>query len=632
MAHRFFVLRATLRRVLGCFLLLAGATHADAEPKWIHVISSDFEIFSSAGESGTIQVLQHFEEVRSFFNRNSGGNQGGNNGGNQAKPAEPVRIIVFGTEKEYLPYRLSEAAAAFYTQVAGRDYIVLGNVSDNVFPAAVHEYVHLVAQHSGMILPPWLSEGLADVYSTLKPEGRQIVVGNVVAGHIYEMRQNKWVPLETILAVDHNSPYYNEKNKAGAFYAESWALTHMLMLDPAYAPGFTGLVAALRAGGSSQQTIENYYGKPLARFDKDLQNYILASSLSGRLVPAKLDAGQAPRPEPAPAFDVRLALLDLLEKPGKEAERRKGLADLAADYPQRPEPHSALGYLAWRTSQKEEALKEFKTALDLGGNNRQMLWDYGRMAASSDSSDAMRALKLLSSLDPGRVDVILVIAQLQLNANQYKDVLATLTSVKKVTPADAPALFRSMAIAQMNDGDPDEAARSAQRWKDTAKEDGDLENATRFIAYLDSSREAKQAALQPRPSLRENTSAPDRRSSNESVADNAQPGLSTVRAPVLALRTNRPFVTGTFVEFNCSGKKPRFVLKTQQGNVSFLMDDPKGVFIRGRDNDTIDLYCGAQKEALAVRIEYDPPPSSENSVRGIARIVQFEAVKPDSPR
>ena len=116
---------------------------------------SDFEIFSTANNFDTMQGAATLEEVRSFFMRN--------HGGSAAKSSEPVRIIVFGSEKEYIPYRPSEAAAAFYAPVAGRDYIVLGSLAVNAFPAAVHEYVHLIAQHSGMKLPPWLNEGLADV-------------------------------------------------------------------------------------------------------------------------------------------------------------------------------------------------------------------------------------------------------------------------------------------------------------------------------------------------------------------------------------------------------------------------------------------------------------------------------------
>ena len=36
----------------------------------------------------------------------------------------------------------------------------------------------------------------------------------------------------TLLQVSETSPFYNEKNPASVFYAESWAIVHYLLLDP----------------------------------------------------------------------------------------------------------------------------------------------------------------------------------------------------------------------------------------------------------------------------------------------------------------------------------------------------------------------------------------------------------------
>ena len=111
-----------------------------------------------------MEVLRHFEEVRSVF-----GHAAGNS--NSANPAKLVRVIVFGSDKEYVPYRPSAASSAFYAQFAGRDYIVLRGVSSNVLRIAVHEYVHLVAEDKGLNLAVWMNVVLADTYSTLKPQG-----------------------------------------------------------------------------------------------------------------------------------------------------------------------------------------------------------------------------------------------------------------------------------------------------------------------------------------------------------------------------------------------------------------------------------------------------------------------------
>ncbi len=40
-----------------------------------------------------------------------------------------------------------------------------------------------------------------------------------------------------LFAVDHDSPYYNVPDKMALFYAQSWALVHMLELSPAYSAG-----------------------------------------------------------------------------------------------------------------------------------------------------------------------------------------------------------------------------------------------------------------------------------------------------------------------------------------------------------------------------------------------------------
>ena len=124
-----------------------------ADPKWIRMPSPGFEIYSSAGEGNTRRVLRHFELASEFFAQVTG---------TVPAKAEPVRVIVFGSKKEYEPYRPNEFAAAFYLGGAARDYIVLGGTSDDVFPIAVHEYVHLIVQNAGTRLPPWLSEGLAE--------------------------------------------------------------------------------------------------------------------------------------------------------------------------------------------------------------------------------------------------------------------------------------------------------------------------------------------------------------------------------------------------------------------------------------------------------------------------------------
>ena len=299
--------------------------------------------YSSAGERDTRDTLRYFERVRDFFLQI-----------NQREPPKPVPVyvVVFGSEKEYAPYRFNEFATAYYFGGADRDYIVIGRTGEQAAQIAVHEYVHLVARHAGLKFPPWLNEGIAELYSTIRMQGDKVLVGDLIPARLQALSQDKWVPLSVILSAGPDSPYYNEKNKAGSLYNEGWALVHMLQLSPDYVSKYSEFVSAVQSGLDSAAALEKVYGKTVSAVEKDLQDYIRSFQFYGRLFPVKLANAKEKFPAtPAPMFDVKLALADLTNRPGKEAETRKTLEDLAREDPKRPEPWAGLGYLAWRRNQ-----------------------------------------------------------------------------------------------------------------------------------------------------------------------------------------------------------------------------------------------------------------------------------------
>ena len=583
------------------------------EPKWIHMPSADFEIFSSAGEGDTRRALQYLERVRSFFEQSLGG------GVRQKR--EPVRVIVFGSKKEYDQYRPNEFAAAYYTQIAGRDYIVLGSVNDEVFPIAVHEYVHLVTQNVGMKFPPWLNEGVAEVFSTMKPTGDKVLVGTPVLGRVQALSREKWVPLSVILSATHDSPYYNEKNKAGSLYDEGWALTHMLELNAQYSPNFSKFLDEINRGTASQKAIEDIWGKPLEAVEKDLQAYLRSGTYNARLFSVKLQTGEKIAAEPAVMFDVKLTLLDLSNRRGKEADAKARLQDLVKDDPKRPEPYVGLGYLAAQAGQQDEAIEAFSKAVELGSRNEQMLWDFGRMASRAKPAQAMEALQTLMADQPNRFEVRMTLAQIQMNGKLAKEAMETLAPVKKVTPEDAPRFFQILAFAHLQNGEREAARTNAQRWLDNTQDSDEKVNANRMIRYLDeqdaaAARPARAAPSAPAPLPR--LDAGEAGDASPKLARTAPPGFTPEPAPA---RLQLPSVAGTLVELDCKGPLPKFVLQAEGGRISFVMDDPKRVLISGLAENTIDLNCGPQKQ-VAVWIQYDPPTAP--GVKGIVRAIHYE--------
>src|SRR5262249_7639992 len=151
--------------------------------------SADFEMFTTASEGNARETLRNFEQVRDFFHRALGSSAG-------PEKDQPVYIIAFNSEKEYAPYRFNDFATAYYHPGADRDYIVMSKAGYDLFPVAVHEYVHLVVRHGNLNFPPWLNEGIAELYSTLKPNGGKIMVGDPILGRLQALHNEKWVPLQ----------------------------------------------------------------------------------------------------------------------------------------------------------------------------------------------------------------------------------------------------------------------------------------------------------------------------------------------------------------------------------------------------------------------------------------------------
>ena len=166
-----FMIRAARRLALTWSLLsavaLAVAFASPADP-WLRIRSANFELFTTAGERSGRDLLRHFEQVRGFFLQVFGLRE---------TDAKPVRIVAFHSEKEFQPYRPSEAATAFFHAGSEHDYIVMSNTDPEHYQVATHEYTHLLIGQFHATMPVWLNEGLAELYSTLQQVGDKVVVG-----------------------------------------------------------------------------------------------------------------------------------------------------------------------------------------------------------------------------------------------------------------------------------------------------------------------------------------------------------------------------------------------------------------------------------------------------------------------
>jgi hypothetical protein len=199
-------------------------------------------------------------------------------------------------------------------------------------------------------------------------------VGKLIPGRVQTLLHEKWIDLRALVTVDHTSPLYSERLKAGMFYAESWALVHMLNLDTAYRPRFRAMVEALKDGDAAA-AFERAYGKPIERVQDDLRLYLQGNTINAAVFDIQLPKSvDSPQIESGAGLSARLALAELLANyRGRLDQARAAYQQLARDYPKRWEVEEAWAQFSWRQRKNDEALGHFaRGQLDAG--TRRCSW------------------------------------------------------------------------------------------------------------------------------------------------------------------------------------------------------------------------------------------------------------------
>ncbi len=461
---------------LAVLLLVAGLPAYAAN--WVKLTTPDFTLYTDGNAKRAGELLTDFERVRRFFQERSGA---------QERQSRPVRIVVFGSDGEYSHYRPSSAASAFYTHDETRDYIAMGELGTEHPEIAMHEYTHLYVEHSGLKLPLWLNEGWADVCSTLRPKGKdKAMLGDLIPGRVQTLQNSTWIPLATLDRIGHDSPMYNESNRAGIFYAESWALTHMLFLSPEYMKGFPQLVRSAASGKPLGETLEAVYGKSTGQVQSDLAQYMDRNRLYGAVFPINLKVEQEePQTAPADGFESGLVLADMLGAAHKFDEAAKAYAELAATYPNRPELEASLGSLDLHTGDVDGGRAHFKAAINDGSTDAGMCYRYAMLSMGFDLlKDRIAALRRAIELKPDYPEAHLALGASLLDSKDYAASIAELRNIHKVTEENAVWYFGTLALDQAALGSLADAQKSAAEARKWAKSPEQIKRVDGLVSYL----------------------------------------------------------------------------------------------------------------------------------------------------
>ncbi len=571
--------------------------------QWLKISTPNFELYTTAGEKRGIETVQHFEQIRGFFRKASQGAK--------SRTERKVRLVAFRGEKEYKPYRPNEVAVAYYMNRGDQDLIVMREAGPDVYRIAVHEYVHLLLRQPGVDIPYWLNEGLAELYSTLKREGSRTQVGSVIESHYIQLRQVRWMDVPSLTRVDLQSPYYNEKERAGIFYAESWALAHMLKFREGYHEKFDDFMSRVVKGTSSEDAFRQSYGKSAAEVEKDLKDYMQGTRFRAALMDVALEkSAEKPVVEPAPEVELGLTLAEVTGG-GRSAEGKAALERLAAAHPKDPELAEALAYEAWRGGQREDALKQFERAVELRSGNAKL--HYLCAALSHEQGRPLaRVVELLAkatTLDPEYRDAWLRLGYTRFAEQRYVDAALAWNHINRVTPDEAPQFFRALAYTHYRIGKKEEARRGAERALRQAKTVEDVKQAQELLRFVEEQPLSGGFSVDPAPALQRQ---PDEAATEGTTARVAQ----SRSAP-------RYSASGTFTELECGSAGARLHLAAEGKKLVFLLDRPNMVAIRGVDAAVFEFTCGPQKPG-AITVEYEVREGMQAGVTGLVRALEMK--------
>ncbi len=569
------------------FLLLAGvlcfAAERHASTGWVLARNAYFEVYAQGGPDQAKLALAWFDQLRQFFDRNRV-----IEGKSRPESQPPLTVIGFRSKADYSEFKLRPAADAYYTGTSDDNYIVMPLLKESSFPVAAHEYAHAVMHSRGLQLPSWLAEGLAELFSTVQISNQRCEMGGELPMRVNTLRRQSWLPAAEFFAVQPNSPIRLTKDGAALFYAESWAVTDMLVYSPDYAPRFGVLLATLNSGLTSAQAFTNVFGKSQEAVLHDAQAWRSRGGSTQQLLPSlAAETFAGPVQELSP-FASSTMLGKLLLATGMWERAEQQFSKLLQQAPANPNILAALGTVRLYKGDRTGAIEYWRKALDNGVQDASLCYRYALLAeeANYPPAEIKRALLQAIAGRPGFDDARYRLAILQSNGGEYEGAVGQLRAMSKPRTSAAFAYWTTLAYAltQLDKREEaDDAAKQAMQYATNSSERARASELA-FIAKTDLAVQFEHG--------------PD-----------GQQRLVTTRIPHGARDWN-PFIEagdrlktteGKLLEVQCSeGRLTGFVVEGNIGKIALAVPDPTHVLIR---NGPSEFSCGPQPDR-SVKVDY----------------------------
>lgn len=557
--------------------------------KWSCVENRNFRVFTDARERDAADLLLNLEQFRRSVGQLVG----------QDQPLSvPIDVYLFRDEVSFRP---------FWPMIGGQQVRVGGSFTsdmpkgrislqrtwggDQTTRTVFHEYTHYLSRDFKW--PLWLHEGVAEYFSTFRLVKQGVRLGAPIPEHLQILRERPLIPLDTLVTMDREDVGYRDERLTSTFYAESWALFHMLRLgqDPELAGTLQNYLRGLQDGRDGAELFREVFGQlPIG---SKLQRYALQHAWYALTVPA--DSSEIEKTmtrRPVESGEIRVRLAELLISGGLIDAARQYLELPGAGATIPPGWYEVKGVEAIRESRWKEGAEFFRQAIEQEPksflNHFYYAWclrnSAGRFRQDEDSSIetmidhlqqavalrpyflegfewlAEMCLYLPERLDQGviaavrgirlkptRHELALVLARLMVAKGDHDAARATLdrlaaVGVERSIQEQADEIRVSMERSSGPE-DPADDWAEIEQWVEMREES----------AAPDEPSPGREAA--PRPTLRRDSpsgSVPAHRGPESDVPSECNPAFVQVHG--------KPWVSGMLRELKCDSRALTFVL------------------------------------------------------------------------
>jgi tetratricopeptide (TPR) repeat protein len=446
-----------MKRLFLLVLFVCVAVPAPAADKWTRVQSKNFTLVGNATENEIRDVAEGLEVFRTAYSRFFKMKEGS---------SVATTVIVFRSDQAFKPfkpvYKGKPANVAGYFQ-SGPDMNFIALAADMQTPRVIyHEYVHRLMADTLGSLPPWFQEGFAECFSTLEIEGKdkKVRLGRAIAEHVALLNERSFMPLERLFAVENGSPDYNENEKQGLFYAESWAFVHYMMFDSEQRRNqFNTFLADIGHGVPAAKAFQDTFNMELSAFQKVFEAYIqqrVAWNLFEVPTPAGLNRSKDMTSRVISEGQAEFYLGDLLLHLGRLPEAESHLTKAVELEPKLGVGHASMGRLLIEKDKKTEALPYLKRATELDPENYLMHYYYASLLhgqsqtlSESDRATLRQELQRTIELAPQFVEATEMLASENLARNtDIPQTVDLLVKAIEVAPRDYLVLQLAYALSR----------------------------------------------------------------------------------------------------------------------------------------------------------------------------------------